>query len=167
MRVDIFQLRYEFCSIDSPHHQALECGIVDALMPRGALTNYFERPCMPSAPHILIAEDHAAVRDLISTIAARTYPTGTITTVDNGAEALAVFQARGADIVITDYAMPIMTGLTLTQTLRAQQATVPILVISMNTSIAEEVLRAGANRFLPKPFGVREFQQALIDLLPP
>jgi len=122
---------------------------------------------MPSAPHILIAEDHTAVRNLLTTIVARTYPTCTITAVANGAEALAVFQARGADVLITDYAMPIMTGLTLIQTLRAQQSIVPILVMSMNTAIAEAVLQAGANRFLPKPFAIHELQQILIELLPP
>ena len=122
---------------------------------------------MPSAPHILIAEDHASVRTLLNTIVYRLYPTSTITAVANGAEALAVFQARGADLLITDYTMPIMTGLTLTQILRAQQATVPILVMSMNATIAEAVLQAGANRFLAKPFALPELQQALIDLLPP
>jgi CheY-like chemotaxis protein len=122
---------------------------------------------MPSAPHVLIAEDHTAVRDLLTTIVARTYPACTITAVVNGVEALAVFQARGADVLITDYAMPIMTGLALIQALRAQQATVPILVVSMNTSIAEAVLQAGANRFLRKPFTLHELQQALIALLPP
>jgi CheY-like chemotaxis protein len=122
---------------------------------------------MPSAPHILIAEDHAIVRNLLTTIIARMYPTCTITEVDNGAEALAAFQARGADLLITDYAMPVMTGLALIQALRAQQATVPILVMSMNTAITEAVLQAGANRFLPKPFALQALQQALIDLLPP
>jgi CheY-like chemotaxis protein len=122
---------------------------------------------MPSAPHILIAEDHAAVRNLLTTIVARTYPTCTITAVANGAEALAVFQARGADVLITDYTMPIMTGLTLIQTLRAQQSTVPIIVMSMNMAIAEAVVQAGANRFLPKPFAIHELQQILIELLPP
>src|SRR5215216_287539 len=122
---------------------------------------------MPSAPHILIAEDHAAVRALMTTIVARTYPNGTITAVANGAEALAVYRTHGADLLITDYAMPSMTGLALLQTLRAHQATLPILVVSMDTSIAEAVVRAGASRFLAKPFGLPELQQALRDLLPP
>lgn len=122
---------------------------------------------MPSAPHILIAEDHAAVRNLLTTIVARTYPHCTITAVADGAEALAMFQAHGADLLITDYAMPIMTGLTLIQTLRSQHATVPILIMSMNTAITEAVLQAGANRFLPKPFALQELQQALVALLPP
>ena len=121
---------------------------------------------MPSAPHILIAEDHAAVRNLLTTIVARTYPTCTITAVADGAEALAVFQAHGADLLITDYSMPIMTGLTLIQALRAQQAMVPILAMSMNTEIKQAMLQAGANRFLPKPFALRELQQTLIELLP-
>jgi CheY-like chemotaxis protein len=122
---------------------------------------------MPSAPHILIAEDHAAVRALVTTIVARMYPTCVITAVANGVEALAVYDERGADLLITDYAMPRMTGLALIQTLRAHQAIIPILVVSMNTAIAEVVLDAGANRFLPKPFSLPELQQILIDLLPP
>jgi len=151
----------------SLHQQAPDCGIESASMPCSALVNAFERPGMPSAPHILIAEDHPAVRDVFTSIVARTYPTCTITAVANGAEALAVYEAHGADLLITDYAMPIMAGLALIQTLRARQATIPILVLSMDTSIAEAVLHAGANRFLPKPFSLPELQQALIELLPP
>jgi CheY-like chemotaxis protein len=136
-------------------------------VPRGASVNYSERPGMPSAPHVLIAEDHAAVRELLTTIVTRVYPACTITAVANGAEALAVYDQHGADLLITDYAMQSMTGLALTQALRAQQATIPILVVSMNTSIAEAMLQAGANRFLPKPFSLPAMQQTLIDLLSP
>jgi CheY-like chemotaxis protein len=136
-------------------------------MPRSASVNYSERPCMPSALHVLIAEDHDLVRDLLTTIVAQTYPTCTVTAVANGAEALAVYDERGADLLITDYAMPIMTGLALIQTLRAHQATIPIVVVSMDTSIAKAVVQAGANRFLPKPLSLPEVQQTLIDLLSP
>jgi CheY-like chemotaxis protein len=121
---------------------------------------------MPSFPHILIAEDDAAVRDLFTTIVARTYPKGTITAVANGAEALVEYQTYGANLLITDYEMPIMSGLALTQALRARQAIIPILVVSMNIAIAEVVFAAGANRFLPKPFSFTAFQQIVIDLLP-
>ncbi|MEO7909704.1 MAG: response regulator [Roseiflexaceae bacterium] len=129
--------------------------------------NYSERPCMPSAPHILIAEDHAVVRELLTTIVTRIYLICTITAVASGVEALTVYNDRGADLLITDYALPKMTGLTLIQILRAQQATLPILVVSMDTSIIEDVLQAGATRFLPKPFSLPALQQTLIELLPP
>src|SRR5438045_1587614 len=111
-----------------------------------------ERPGMRSTPHILIAEDHVAIRDLLARVVARQYPAGTITAVANGAEALAVYEARGADLVITDYFTPRISGLVLLQTLRAHQATLPILIISQDQSIAEAVVDAGASRFLPKPF---------------
>ena len=107
------------------------------------------------------------MRELLTTIVTRMYPTCTMTAVANGAEALAVYDQHGADLLITDYAMPSMTGLALTQALRAQQATIPILVVSMDASIAEAVLQAGANRFLPKPFFLPAMQQTLIDLLSP
>jgi two-component system capsular synthesis sensor histidine kinase RcsC len=122
---------------------------------------------MPSPPHIIIADDHDDVRALLAKIVARACPTCTITAVANGVEALAAYDAAGADLLITDYAMPIMTGLALTYTLRAQQATLPILVISMNTSIAEAVVNAGATRFLAKPFSLPELQQIVMELLAP
>jgi len=122
---------------------------------------------MPSTRHILIAEDHAAVRELLTTIVARIYLVCTITAVATGTEALAVYNDRGADLLITDYAMPNMTGLVLIQILRTQQALIPILVVSMNASITEAVLQAGATRFLPKPFSLHALQQTMIELLPP
>src|SRR3954471_7153310 len=99
---------------------------------------------MPSAPHILISEDYAAVRNLLTTIVARMYPTGTITPVATSIQALAAYDQHGADIVITNVKQPIMRGLALIQTLRDQQASLPILAISMDGSIAELVLAAGA-----------------------
>jgi len=122
---------------------------------------------MPPNLHILVAEDHAAVRELLITMVARMYPTCTIAAVANGAEALAAYDACMADLLITDYAMPGLTGLALIQTLRANQATLPILVVSMNTTIADSVVQAGATRFLAKPFTLPALQEALRDLLPP
>ena len=122
---------------------------------------------MPATPHILIAEDDRAIRDVLVRIVARLYPTATITAVATGADALVVAGTHRPDLVITDYRMPQMSGLAVLQALRAREATLPILIISLDHSIAEAVVMAGASGFVPKPFDLADLQQALITLLPP
>src|SRR5438105_1314843 len=65
------------------------------------------------------------------------------------------------DLIITDYQMPIMSGLELVRTLRAQGATMPILVLSSDTSMAEAILAVGATAFLPKPSPIRALRGLL------
>ena len=62
--------------------------------------------------------------------------------------------------------MPILDGLELIRTLRAQGATMPILSLSAEPHIAEAMLAAGANAFLTKPFRLAECTQVLRSLLP-
>jgi DNA-binding NarL/FixJ family response regulator len=52
------------------------------------------------------------------------------------------------------------------RTTREHGATIPILIISSEPSIADAILIAGANRFLPTSFPVAAFVQILRTLLP-
>src|SRR5262245_49767616 len=121
---------------------------------------------MPPAPHILIADDHAAVRAVLVRLLAQLYPHATIAETSNGAEALSAFAQQRPDLIITDYQMPMMSGLELVRSLRAQGASLPILMLSSESSIAEAILAAGATAFLPKPFRVRTLREVLRTLLP-
>jgi CheY-like chemotaxis protein len=71
------------------------------------------------------------------------------------AEALSAVSQHPPNLIISDYQMPIMSGLELLRTLRAQGMTMPILVLSSDTSMAGAILAAGATAVLPKPFRVR------------
>jgi len=121
---------------------------------------------MPTPPHILIVEDHAYLRTRLAHLVAETYTGAMIVEAANGAEALAAYHQQQPDMIISDYQMPIMGGLGLVRTLREQGATVPILILSFEPGIADAILTAGANWFLPKPFPISEFTQILRTLLP-
>jgi len=121
---------------------------------------------MPPLPHILIAEDHDNVRALLARVVIRTYPAVTITTVVNGALALDAYRAHGADLLITNHNMPVMSGIDLIRVLHALQASIPILMVSSDPTIELSALATGATRFLLKPFVLTDLQQTLIDLLP-
>jgi PAS domain S-box-containing protein len=77
-------------------------------------------------------------------------------------EALAIMRAGGhVDLVITDHAMPRMTGSQLAEVIRAEWPSVPILLA---TGYAE--LPPGGDRSLlklAKPFGMRDLERAVAE----
>jgi CheY-like chemotaxis protein len=85
---------------------------------------------MPAAYHIIIADDDAAIRSIIARIIVHTYDPVTISAVPDGLDALLVYQQNGADLVITNNEMPVLSGLSLIERLRVLSATLPIIMIS-------------------------------------
>jgi two-component system KDP operon response regulator KdpE len=75
----------------------------------------------------------------------------------NGAEAYARFEAERPDLIITDLAMPEMTGLDLTRAVR-RLAQTPIIVLSVRDTDVMKVtaLDEGADDYLTKPFSMPE-----------
>ncbi|MGB0723137.1 MAG: response regulator [Gammaproteobacteria bacterium] len=69
-------------------------------------------------------------------------------------EALESFARDGADLIVTDLRMPGMHGMELLERIRAQDAGVPVLIITGFSSEegAIEALRLGASDLLRKPF---------------
>jgi DNA-binding NtrC family response regulator len=80
------------------------------------------------------------------------------------AEALASFRADGADLIITDLAMPGMSGMELLSAVREHDADVPVIIITGYSSVesAIEALRLGATDFIKKPYDTDELL-VLID----
>ncbi|MHC4954794.1 MAG: response regulator [Planctomycetota bacterium] len=73
----------------------------------------------------------------------------------DGAEALIKLRESPFDLVITDWSMPRMDGISLVREIkRAPDLDVPVLVISGETYVTRfvEVIRAGALGYLAKPF---------------
>lgn len=74
----------------------------------------------------------------------------------NGREGLDALKANPADIVITDWNMPEMSGVEFTRAIRADDATkaVPILMVTTNAAEGDivEALKAGVSNYLVKPF---------------
>jgi two-component system response regulator AtoC len=77
-----------------------------------------------------------------------------VETADGGAAGVAAFEARGADVVLTDLAMPNMDGMQVLARLRALDPSVPVLMVTAHGSerLAVAAMKAGAHDYLPKPF---------------
>jgi DNA-binding NtrC family response regulator len=122
---------------------------------------------MPAAYHVIIADDDAAIRALIARVVARTYDRVTISAVPDGLDALLIYQQRGADLVITNQEMPILSGLSLIERLRVLSATLPIIMVSAHPSVESQAHAVGVTHFLLKPFLIGQLVQLLTRVLAP
>lgn len=92
-----------------------------------------------------------------------------ITEAEDGAQAIELMRNNMFDLVITDYNMPSIDGLALTQFIRneSQQSHIPILMVSSeaNDTHLSNVSQAGVNALCDKPFEPQLVKQLLYQLL--
>ena len=122
---------------------------------------------MPAAYHVIIADDDTAIRSLIARVVVRTYPLVMISAVSDGLDALLLYQQGGADLVITNHQMPVLSGLSLTERLRVLSATLPIIMVSAHPSVESPARAVGVTHFLLKPFLITQLVHLLTSVLPP
>ena len=107
-------------------------------------------------PMILIVEDDAAVRNLISTtLKMQNYKFHVATT---GSQALLEAVSNQPDIMLLDLGLPDMDGVEIITKVRSW-SNMPIIVISARCEDRDkiEALDAGADDYITKPFSVEEF----------
>lgn len=87
----------------------------------------------------------------------------------NGIEALEVLAQNNVDLIITDWNMPEMDGLTFVKTLRAKEQYKEIPILMVTTEAAKEdiltALRSGVNNYVVKPFTPDILQEKVFKLL--
>ena len=73
-------------------------------------------------------------------------------------QALDYYKLHGAELVITDLRMPLMSGIQFLHKIRKYDLEVPVIIITAHSSLdsAIEALRLGATDFLKKPFDMEE-----------
>jgi len=122
---------------------------------------------MSAAYHVIIADDEVSIRALIVRVVAHTYDGVIISAVSDGLDALAIYQQRGADLVITNQEMLVLSGLSLIERLRVLSTTLPIIMVSAHQSIEPRARAVGVTDFLLKPFHITQLVDVLIGVLPP
>ncbi len=77
--------------------------------------------------------------------------------VDNGLDALPVFDREGADLVLLDVMLPGMSGMEVCRKLR-EVSSVPIIMLTAKDSELDKVLglELGADDYVTKPYSARE-----------
>lgn len=117
---------------------------------------------------VLIVDDSKAMRMIVrKTLRQAGYGTADVVEATNGREALTLLQTGGADLVLSDWNMPEMTGIELLSKLNTEGPKVKFgFVTSEGTSeMRERARQEGALFLIAKPFTVESFQQALAPVL--
>ena len=111
--------------------------------------------------HILVVDDDAA---FLSMLKMRLRSTGhTVDTAETGWDGLTKLEHADYDVVLLDYLMPRITGLTVLQHIQERHPSVPVVMMTGHTSsqVVAQALAAGARACLVKPVGPVELDQAL------
>ena len=105
---------------------------------------------------VLVIDDDASLRFTLDAVLSDAGYV--VETQDGGTAGVAAFEAHGADVVLTDLAMPDMDGMAVLKTLRAADPSVPVLMLTAHGSerVAVAAMKAGAHDYLPKPFDPEE-----------
>jgi two-component system chemotaxis response regulator CheY len=117
---------------------------------------------------ILVVDDSLAMRKIIVNSLNRL---GFKEVVEAGKKAFETLSTGGgADLILTDWNMPEMSGLELIQAVRENDALkkTPVLMITTNSAKEEvvEALKAGVNNYLVKPFTPETMKEKILAVIP-
>jgi DNA-binding NtrC family response regulator len=109
-------------------------------------------------PTILVAEDHAALRDALAiALGAKGHR---VVTAPRGDVAIKALETQAFDLVVTDLKLPEASGLEVLEAARATQPRAPVLLMTAHGTLEAVVqaLRLGAQDFIEKPFDIEEME---------
>lgn len=113
--------------------------------------------------HILLIDDDEAFRTLLYEMLIGVGHT--VASATNGLDALKLFRACPADLILTDIKMP-YDGLATIRILRAEHPKLGIIAMSGGSEVRLDYARSlGAQRTLTKPFTTEELTAAIAEVL--
>ncbi len=105
---------------------------------------------------VITIDDSSTMRRIIKNTLKRIGYGDEILEAGDGKEALEVLENNEVDLIITDWNMPVMDGLTFVKTIRANSKYDDTPIIMVTTEAAKEdiitALKAGVNNYIVKPF---------------
>lgn len=101
---------------------------------------------------LLIADDHAVVRQGLSRVVAIARDIDLVAEAKDGDDLLQQLAKGGIDLVLTDMNMPGLSGIELIKSIKQRFPALPVLVFSMHSEsqIASQAIKAGACGYLTK-----------------
>ena len=103
-------------------------------------------------PTVLVVDDELPIRQELRLFAWEKHGTEWIGEAENGEEALRLCRSLAPDIVITDITMPVMNGLELFRSLKAELPHVQVILLTCHSDFAyaKEAVKLGAVEYLVK-----------------
>lgn len=116
-----------------------------------------------SVIRVLIADDHALVRESVKAILANEGDIEIVATAGDGQEAVELFKTHHPDVVVMDISMPKMDGIHATELISQQEKSAGIIILSMhvNGALVQQALRMGARGYVLKRQATDELPKAI------
>ena len=124
-----------------------------------------DEPAPDDAAIVLVVEDHPDMRHYLASHLGSHFQ---VVEVADGQAALDQVRAQRPSAVVSDIMMPVMDGLTLSRTLKADPATADIPVVLVSAKATDEDRAVGlevADAYLSKPVRMRELLETVAALI--
>ncbi len=112
---------------------------------------------------ILIADDHALVREGVRAILANQSDMEIVAMAENGAEAVELARSVNPDVVVMDISMPKMDGIHATEQIKKEGNLANVIILSMhvNAALIQQAIRMGAKGYVLKGSATEELPKAV------
>jgi DNA-binding NarL/FixJ family response regulator len=116
-----------------------------------------------SVIRVLIADDHAIVREGLKQILADTKDIVVAAEADNGLEAVKFCRAKDCQVMLLDISMPDRSGIEVLKQIKKEMPKIAVLMLSMHREdqYAIRSLKAGASGYLNKQSAPKELVVAI------
>lgn len=124
---------------------------------------------MPADPNmkILIVDDMATMRRIVKTVL-KQLGFSNITEAENGEEGLQKLRSEEFHFVVSDWNMPVMTGIDMLRAIRADEKlkAIPVLMVTAEAQQHNlvEAVQAGVSNYIVKPFTADTMQEKLAKI---
>ena len=110
---------------------------------------------------LLIVDDDNNIRETLHDLLKDSHECHT---ADRAEQALSYLEFENYDVVLTDIAMPGLTGREILKRIQEEHPTTPVIVISGNSEAeaAKELLDMGAFAFIAKPFKLEDVESTVV-----
>jgi two-component system chemotaxis response regulator CheY len=121
---------------------------------------------MPADPNIkiLVVDDMSTMRRIVKNIM-KQLGFANVEEAENGEEALIKLRAESFGFIISDWNMPVMTGIELLRAVRADDKlkTIPLLMVTAEAQKENliEAIQAGVSNYIVKPFTAEVLQEKM------
>lgn len=124
---------------------------------------------MPADPNmkILVVDDMVTMRRIVKNIL-KQLGFANVEEAENGQEALQKLQADTYGFVVSDWNMPVMTGIDMLRAIRADEKlkTTPVLMVTAEAQQSNlvEAVQAGVSNYIVKPFTAETLQEKIAKI---
>lgn len=114
--------------------------------------------------NVLVVDDAATMRRIVRSLL-RELGIKNVREAEDGERAFADLKRQKADLVVSDWAMPKMTGIELLRAIRQDETLkeTPVLMVTAESKKENimEAIQAGVNNYIVKPFNSKTLEEKL------